>query len=475
MSLNSEDKGSGAGGGGGGHPTSSPRLQPGGYAALKPKMHAFLTPWGGVHLAVVTAAKWTARCAGVAAQAEAALDEAEALEEATAAGASASTSSSSTAPPKVSDELKAARKLIALSVERSQRVYTILYAALPEDLCLQVAHIAHGWAYGLWSWLETKFQSTEEDAFDYLLTQWQELRQTEDESFDAYRARVNKVATLLEQAKEKPSARMYAQTLVSKLTAKYKPVVLALKVNASTLTPADKIDWEAVTAQINSYERNKQRQDAADGTAMAVCAQQARTYAKAAGTAQPRTRAVHFGQAASEPATKAVPAKKPLHDTQCLVCRQMGHYTVHCPRLKEAQDAVGGAGSAAKTAGQPTGSRGHHDANGGPRTGGGASFVGGSNRFDPLSDDDSDSDSDSEQDDDESDGDSEDDSTSTGAMACATVADMPPNTLDVDVPATSTVQAASGKMAVGVWGVDTMASDHVTGDRAIRRHSGVAH
>ena len=109
-------------------------------------MHAFLTPWGGVHLAVVTAAKWTARCAGVAAQASAALDEAEALEEAAAAGASASTSSSSTAPPKVSDELKAARKLIALSVERSQRVYTILYAALPEDL---VAHIAHGWAsYG---------------------------------------------------------------------------------------------------------------------------------------------------------------------------------------------------------------------------------------------------------------------------------------------------------------------------------------
>jgi hypothetical protein len=53
-----------------------------------------------------------------------------------------------------------------------------------------------------------------------LLDQWTSMRQgeaAEDESFDAYLARVNQLRSLLEHAGEKPSHNMYAYTLLWKL------------------------------------------------------------------------------------------------------------------------------------------------------------------------------------------------------------------------------------------------------------------
>jgi hypothetical protein len=75
----------------------------------------------------------------------------------------------------------------------------------------------------------------------------------------------------LEQAKEKPSARMFAYTLLDKLLPQYKPAVLALKAGGS-LKDADKINWEAVTALLNAHERNEQRlgSEGPQGKAMAA-------------------------------------------------------------------------------------------------------------------------------------------------------------------------------------------------------------
>ena len=62
---------------------------------------------------------------------------------------------------KLSDEDAAQRKLLRELVERSTRVYGVLYAALPEELRKQAESIPRGCAYGLWHWLQTKYQSTE--------------------------------------------------------------------------------------------------------------------------------------------------------------------------------------------------------------------------------------------------------------------------------------------------------------------------
>ena len=115
-----------------------------------------------------------------------------------------------------------------------------------------------GWAYGLWHWLETKFQSTEEDSVGELLGQWSSLRQDEGQSFDAYRAEVNKLAALLEHAKEKPSARMYAHTLLDRLQPRYKPAVLALKASGQ-LKDAAAVVWDTIAAFLNAHEREEAR------------------------------------------------------------------------------------------------------------------------------------------------------------------------------------------------------------------------
>ena len=112
-------------------------------------------------------------------------------------------------------------------------IFGVIWASLPEELRAQAAHVPQGFALGLWQWLQQKFQNTEQDSVGELLAQWVALRQEEDESFDAYRARVNQLKSLLEHAKEPQSARMCVFTLLDKLQPRYKQAVLALKAGAS--------------------------------------------------------------------------------------------------------------------------------------------------------------------------------------------------------------------------------------------------
>ena len=181
------------------------------------------------------------------------------------AATTSSTSSAST------DKQREARRVVSSIVHRSQRAYGYLYQALPDELRPQVAQLPQGFAYGLWRWIEEKYRSKEVDNVSVLFREWSELEQGDDESFDAYRARVNNVANLLGNADERPSARMYAYTLLERLRPHYKPVVLALQ-NSSLMkktktiavpkvekTELD-IDWIEVTRQVNAHERSEQRQ-----------------------------------------------------------------------------------------------------------------------------------------------------------------------------------------------------------------------
>ena len=276
---------------------AAPRLHSGGvgYGAWRDSMDVFLQRAGaeGIHRKVMTEEAWRTMARRVEGWAEEALSAALALLDADGGnGASATGSGSSatvtgvTAQSALSTEQKEARKLVSATVERSRRVYGTLYSALPDELRAQVAHLSSGWAYGLWHWLETKFQSTEEDSVGELLAQWTTLRQEEDELFDAYRARVNRLRALLEQAKEKPSARMYAYMLLDRLQPRYKPAVLALKVGGQ-LKNAEAISWDTVTALLNAHERNEQRLDSAG--AAAESAASAKAMAATVGSAPQRS------------------------------------------------------------------------------------------------------------------------------------------------------------------------------------------
>ena len=268
MSLNSEtEKGS----------MAVPRLAPSGagYAAWAPRMSVFLQQRGaeGIHLKRMTEAEWRRLSEQVAAWHDEEFAAALALAANDGSSGSTAASSSGSDAAGLSAGVKESRKLLIATVERSHKAFGVLYAALPDELCLQVAHLPQGWAYGLWAWLQAKFQGTEEDSVDSLFSDWVALRQEGDESFDQYRARVNRLRTLLELAKEKPSERMYAFTLLGKLRPHFKPAVLALK--SGDLLKKEQVDWERVTLFLNAHERSEQRLSGDDAASRHVAAMSA--------------------------------------------------------------------------------------------------------------------------------------------------------------------------------------------------------
>ena len=303
----------------GGPSTHGPRLTGTsvGYAAWKPNMNVYLQRNGaeGIHTKVMTADRWSSMNTQAESWATDELDAAMTLLSTSIGSSSSSSSSTTTAneSTKVSETVKAARKVVTQTVERSRKVYGIIYASLPVELRAQVAHIEQGFAHGLWVWLETKFQSTEEDHVSDLLESWSTLHQDVGESFDAYRARVNELRALLIAADEPPSARMYTQTLTGRLLPIYKQAVLALKVG-NKFKDAKTIDWNEVTALINAHER-----DTDDGSSGKHAAMSASTHSSRG----------RFGDRTSMPSAAA--SNDEHEPPKCHECGQPGHKAYKCP------------------------------------------------------------------------------------------------------------------------------------------------
>jgi hypothetical protein len=326
--------GAGASGAGVGAAAQAPKLRSGAhYAQWVGPMQVFLERFGanGVHVRPLTPKQWKEFQDSVKLWSEEAFDEAAAL-------LFSSASSSSSRAPVVKQDMDAAvasgpsaealqkaRKVVTQRVENSIRVYGVIYATLPEELRPQVeTAVQSGFAYGLWKWLEEKFQSTEQDSVADLLMQWITLGQNEEESFDAYRARVDKLNTLLTIAKEKPSARMYSLMMTEKLQPKYKAAVLALKAGGK-LKDAEKIDWESVVALINAHEREEFRQ----GGESTAYANAARGFAPNGAKQNNPWNSKHTMQQSG-----GERERRPLSSVQCFGCQQYGHYKKECPNRR---------------------------------------------------------------------------------------------------------------------------------------------
>ena len=190
-------------------------------------------------------------------------------------------------------------------------------------------------AYGLAHWLETKLQSTEQDNVGELLAQWVALRQEDDESFDAYRARVNHVLALLDHAKEKPSARQHAFMLLDRLQPRYRPAVLALKLG-DLLKKPDEIEWDKVAAFVNQHERNEQRMGAEGPDSAALVAA---VRGSDSSTQQPRgasnggwTKRSGHQRRGGGTGDQRGPQDKRV----CFRCDEQGHVAAVCPNPPKA-------------------------------------------------------------------------------------------------------------------------------------------
>lgn len=294
--------------------TTVPRLVPGRYAEWRPLMENHLLRAGAsARDYKEEIADWTALVTAVE-------DWSRADETASIAHALGRSSSSVKAGP--TDAEKEMRRGATTLVGRVKKVYALLYQALSDDLRRLVEHVSQGDAYSLWLWLEKRFQSTEQDNIGDLWDQFTTLSQIDDESFDEYKARVDRVYNLLSLAKDKPSMGQYAHRLLWKLSSRYKQAVLALKAG-DKLKDADKIVWDEIVAFVNNYERSEQRlseSDAAtDGSVMSA------TSVPADRRRAGRGGAVTHGS---------------LAGIECFNCNKMGHLARNCrePRRARRQD-----------------------------------------------------------------------------------------------------------------------------------------
>ena len=179
-----------------------------------------------------------------------------------ALASSSSSSSSKKAKDADAEEEALTKAYIRRMLEQSEKVYGALVEALPIDIRPQVEsdELPTGYAYAVWKWLADKYQNTEVANVAELLSQWMNLKQEAEESFDAYRARVNKLRSLLEVANEKPSDGVYAYILLDRLQPSYSHAVLALKAG-DKLKDASKINWVEVIVFINNHERSVLRSE----------------------------------------------------------------------------------------------------------------------------------------------------------------------------------------------------------------------
>ena len=361
MSSNAygDDKGAGSAGGAaaGLHTAQAPRLRStaGSYAAWKPDMEVYLERIGAdsVHKRAMTDDSWRRLALQVQswsdealALALAAIGELDSAHSDATPSASASATQQASGGVQVSAEQKEQRRLVTALVDRSRRIFGVIWASLPEELRAQAAHVPQGFASGLWQWLQQKFLNTEQDSVGELLAQWVALRQEENESFDAYRARVNQLKSLLEHAKEPQSARMCVFTLLDKLQPRYNQAVLALKAGGQ-LKEADKIAWDTVTAFINQHERSElrlgtDRDSGVDGAPVAAAARspgdgfagrQARGGSQGAGWSKRGGAGDH---------RRSADPRRSQDTRKCFRCDEQGHIAATCPNPPKGLRGEGG-------------------------------------------------------------------------------------------------------------------------------------
>ena len=100
---------------------------------------------------------------------------------------------------------KAHNKMIRGVIERSNRVYALLYESLSDDIRVLVNNnesIVDGYGYSLWKWLELKYQSTEGDSVGKLWSDFTTAMQREDEDWEKHKAKVDAMVRLLTAAKQ---------------------------------------------------------------------------------------------------------------------------------------------------------------------------------------------------------------------------------------------------------------------------------
>ena len=202
------------------------------------------------------------------------------------------------------DEIKEVQQL----VHKIRLVYSIVYEAIPESLRKQIGSENYGNGAYLWNWLHEKLQANTVDVVHILLGELFEMRQSEDETFDAYKSRVDVLNDRLSRSKFDLPPLMYRHVVLKRLRSEYQSIALIIDTNKDYDDDEDKrIEvWSKITSQINRFERtelNGHRDD--ESTQNAMSARGVRSKGK---------------------------GKNWRKSIECYNCHEKGHYSNECPK-----------------------------------------------------------------------------------------------------------------------------------------------
>ena len=229
---------------------------------------------------------------------------------------------------KVSDATKSTNgedhKLLARVVAQSRKAFGILYAALDADLRALIGGVPQGYAFGLWSLLEERYQSQKDDNIADVWARFIALSQESGEAYDSYMARVDKDLELLKAAKQEVPSGLRKTVLLYHLQPMYATARLALQ-TSKRIEQSDAIDWAYVKSFMLDYEREQSRADvASDGVGRALAA---------------RTQVGSQKQSYSSIGDRSGP--RDMSRMECYYCGEMGHIAKHCPKKRKDQRPSG--------------------------------------------------------------------------------------------------------------------------------------
>ena len=297
-----------------------PLLRPDGdtpYSVWRPQMETCLMRYGVQTRDYKTESKdWISLVASV--------EDAAAAEEKAAMARLSSASSGSSIPTtkKKADAVSTEsddRKLLTAMVNRSRYAFGLLYAALTDDIRALIEKVPPGYAFGLWSLLEDRFQSKRSDNVADHWMQYMNLAQEQGELYDSYMTRVDKITTILEGAGQLPPTGIRQVMLLHRLQPMYKPATLAL-VASGRVSEQKAVDWSVVKTFMQDYERAEIRANDpslsgdGDGRAMAAF----------------RSSGARQGRGGSNGSFGSFGRGRDMSKVQCYECDEFGHIARDC-------------------------------------------------------------------------------------------------------------------------------------------------
>jgi hypothetical protein len=142
-------------------------------------------------------------------------------------------------------------------VQRVKLVYSILYEALPSDIRSAINVDCHGNGSALWVWLEERLYGNTIDIQHEILSELFTMKQSDAETFESYKSRVDNLNFRLSQTKEDLSPTLYRFILLTKLRPEYQQVMITLDfVSEYKEAGGDNIAlWRKISLAIARFER----------------------------------------------------------------------------------------------------------------------------------------------------------------------------------------------------------------------------